>query len=74
MMVVVVVVIPLAEEDVHGVDDAGQEAEARERDVDQEVARAARVGQHAQRRADDGQDDLAALALAHCGQWSVRDR
>lgn len=50
------------EYDVECMDDAGNEAQDGEGDVDQQIDAAPFLGQHAQRRQNDGQDDLADVA------------
>lgn len=50
------------EDDVHGVDDAGDVSQDGQGDVDEEVDAAAALEEDTQGREDDGEDDLADVA------------
>ena len=56
------------EDDVEGVNDAGNEAQTGEGNVDQQIDAAALLGEHANGRQNERQDDLANVTA---GEWHL---
>jgi hypothetical protein len=57
---------------VQGMDDTGDVTQDREDDVEEEVGAAATLEEDTQRRQDDGEDDLADVAIAKVSYLSHR--